>query len=192
MERSGTFFAVCISGFIIIATAATLFPIGKQVETAADAAMALAPVAGQYASYLFAIGLLGACLLAGGVLPLSTTYVMSESLGFERGVSRSWSEAPIFIGMFTVLLFVGAALALIPNLPVIPVLLGVQVVNGLLLPIELFAILKLINNPELMGQYVNGKVYNFAAWSIAIVISLLSLSLIILTVLEWCGLKPGS
>ncbi|HPP47452.1 MAG TPA: divalent metal cation transporter, partial [Accumulibacter sp.] len=87
---------------------------------------------------------------------------------------------------------VGAALALIPNLPVIPVLLGVQVVNGLLLPIELFAILKLINNPELMGQYVNGKVYNFAAWSIAIVISLLSLSLIILTVLEWCGLKPGS
>ncbi len=188
---SGTFFAVSISGFIIIATAATLFPIGKQVETAADAAMALAPVAGPYASYLFAVGLLGACLLAGGVLPLSTTYVMSESLGFERGVSRSWSEAPIFIGMFTVLLFVGAALALIPNLPVIPVLLGVQVVNGLLLPIELFAILKLINNPELMGKYVNGKVYNFAAWSIAIVISLLSLSLIILTVLEWCGLKPG-
>ncbi|HRF12690.1 MAG: Divalent metal cation transporter MntH [Candidatus Accumulibacter phosphatis] len=188
---SGTFFAVAISGFIIIATAATLFPIGKQVETAADAALALAPIAGPYASYLFAIGLLGACLLAGGVLPLSTTYVMSEALGFERGVSRSWSEAPVFIGMFTVLLVLGAALALIPNLPVIPVLLGVQVVNGLLLPIELFAILQLINNPELMGSYVNGKAYNLLAWTIAIVVSLLSLSLIVLTVLDWCGVKLG-
>ncbi|MCM8595603.1 Nramp family divalent metal transporter [Accumulibacter sp.] len=188
---SGTFFAVAISGFIIIATAATLFPIGKQVETAADAALALAPIAGQYASYLFATGLLGACLLAGGVLPLSTTYVMSEALGFERGVSRSWSEAPVFIGMFTVLLALGAALALIPNLPVIPVLLGVQVVNGLLLPIELFAILKLVNNSELMGSHVNGKAHNLLAWTIAIVVSLLSLSLIILTVLEWCGVKLG-
>lgn len=188
---AGTFFAVAISGFIIIATAATLFPIGKEVETAADAAQALAPIAGPYASQLFAIGLLGACLLAGGVLPLSTTYVMSEALGFERGVSFSWREAPVFQGMFTVLLGLGAALALIPNLPVIQVLLGVQVLQGLVLPIELFAILTLINNAELMGRYVNRKAYNLAAWTIAIVVSLLSLTLIVLTVLDWVGIKPG-
>lgn len=188
---SGTFFAVAISGFIIIATAATLFPIHKEVETAADAALALAPIAGQYASYLFAMGLLGACLLAGGVLPLSTTYVMSEAAGFERGVSRSWGEAPIFLGMFTGLLALGAALALIPDLPVIPVLLGVQVLNGLILPIELFAVLQLINNRELMGNYVNGPVRNVMTYTIAIVVSLLSLSLIAITVLDWCGVKLG-
>lgn len=188
---SGTFFAVAISGFIIIATAATLFPLGKQVETAADAALALAPIAGEYASSLFAIGLLGACLLAGGVLPLSTTYVMSEAAGFERGVSRSWSEAPIFLGMFTTLLGLGALIALIPGLPVIPVLLGVQVLNGLLLPIELFAILRLINNRELMGNFVNGRAYNILSWAIAIVVSLLSLTLIVITVLDWCGIKMG-
>ncbi|HMW19060.1 MAG TPA: Nramp family divalent metal transporter [Accumulibacter sp.] len=185
----GTFFAVAISGFIIIATAATLFPIHKEVETAADAAMALAPLAGEYASYLFAIGLLGACLLAGGVLPLSTTYVMSEAAGFERGVSRSWGEAPIFIGMFTALLALGAAIAMIPGLPVIPVLLGVQVVNGLLLPIELLAILRLINNRELMGRHVNGRVYNLLAWTIAAGVSLLSLALIVITVLGWFGVQ---
>ncbi|MFW5396157.1 MAG: NRAMP (natural resistance-associated macrophage protein)-like metal ion transporter [Candidatus Accumulibacter regalis] len=188
---SGTFFAVAISAFIIIATAATLFPIHKEVETAADAALALAPVAGPYAEYLFAIGLLGACLLAGAVLPLSTTYVMSEAAGFERGVSRSWSEAPIFLGMFTALLVLGAALALIPNLPVIPVLLGVQVLNGVLLPIELFAVLKLVNNRELMGSHVNGPIRNLMTYSVAIVVSVLSLILIVITVLGWLGVDVG-
>ena len=186
---SGTFFAVAISGFIIIATAATLFPIHKEVETAADAALALAPIAGQYASYLFAVGLLGACLLAGAVLPLSTTYVMSEAAGFERGVSRSWSEAPVFIGMFTALLVLGAAVALIPALPVIPVLLGVQVLNGVLLPIELFAVLQLINNRELMGDYVNSRLGNVMTYTIAMIVSLLSVTLILSTVLDWFDVK---
>jgi len=186
---SGVIFSDLISAFIIIATAATLFPIGKQIETAADAALALTPVAGPYASYLFAIGLLGASLLAAGVLPLATTYVMSEALGFERGISRSWSEAPIFQGMFTGLLALGAALALLPGLPIIPVLVGVQTLNGLLLPIELFAILSLINNRELMGSYVNRGVYGVLAWSIAAVVSLLSLALIAITVLGWVGVS---
>lgn len=187
----GTIFAGIVASFIMIATAATLFPLGIQIETAADAAMALEPVAGQFAQELFALGLLGASLLAAGVLPLATTYVMSEAFGFERGVSRTWQEAPVFLGLFTGLTVVGALLALIPGLPLIQVLVGVYVLNGLLLPIELFAILRLVNDRELMGEYVNGRIYNLFAWGIAIIVSLLSLSLIVLTVLGWFGITLG-
>ncbi len=179
---AGTVFAGVVAAFIIIATAATLFPRGVAVETAADAATALEPVAGPYARVLFGLGLLGASLLAAGVLPLATTYVMSEALGFERGVSRSWSEAPIFMGLFTGLVALGALLALIPGLPLIQVLIGVYVLNGLLLPIELFAILALVNNRELMGSYVNRRGYNLLAYGIAGVVSLLSAALIVTTV----------
>lgn len=186
---AGTLFAGLVAAFIIIATAATLFPRGIAIETAADAATALEPLAGPYARLLFGLGLLGASLLAAGVLPLATTYVMSEALGFERGVSRSWSEAPIFMGLFTGLLVVGALLALIPGLPLIQVLVGVYVLNGLLLPIELFAILSLVNNHELMGQYTNRGGYNILAWAIAIIVSILSVALIIITVLGWFGLN---
>jgi Mn2+/Fe2+ NRAMP family transporter len=187
----GTLFAGIVASFIIIATAATLFPAGKQVETAADAARALEPVAGPYAGLMFGLGLLGASLLAAGVLPLATTYMMSEALGFERGVSRSWGEAPIFMGLFTGLVALGAVLALIPGLPLIQVLVGVYVLNGLLLPIELFAILRLVNDHELMGQHVNRGVFGALAWAIAAVVSLLSLTLIAITVLSWFGVNFG-
>jgi Mn2+/Fe2+ NRAMP family transporter len=182
---AGTVTAGIVAMFIIIATAATLHPLGVEVETAADAARALEPVAGRYAGSLFALGLLGASLLAAGVLPLTTTYMMSEALGFERGVSRTWAEAPIFMGLFTGLIVLGAVIALIPGLPLIEVLVGVYVLNGLLLPIELFAILRLVNDRELMGTHVNGRIYNLFAWGIAIVVSVLSLVLIGMTVAEW-------
>jgi Mn2+/Fe2+ NRAMP family transporter len=183
----GTLFAGLVAAFIIIATAATLFPIGRQVETAADAARALEPVAGPYAGLLFGVGLLGASLLAAGVLPLATTYMMSEALGIERGVSRSWDEAPVFNGLFTGLVALGALLALIPGLPLIQVLIGVYVLNGLLLPIELFTILALVNNRELMGAHVNSRLHNLLAWTVTIVVGLLSLALIVITVLGWLG-----
>ncbi|MBS1965121.1 MAG: Nramp family divalent metal transporter [Chloroflexi bacterium SZAS-1] len=186
---AGTVFAGIVASFIIIATAATLFPRGITIDTAADAAVALEPVAGPYARVLFGLGLLGASLLAAGVLPLATTYVMSEALGFERGVSRSWSEAPIFMGLFTGLVVIGALLALIPGLPLIQVLVGVYVLNGLLLPIELFAILSLVNNHELMGAHTNRLGYNLLAWAIAIIVSLLSIALIVITILGWFGLN---
>jgi len=184
----GTVISGLVAAFIIIATAATLHVHGVKVETAADAAQALEPIAGHYSRALFALGLLGASLLAAGVLPLSTTYMMSEGLGIERGVSRTWSEAPVFMGLFTGLVVLGAALALIPGLPLIRVLVGVYVLNGLLLPIELFAILRLINNRELMGKHVNRPLFNILAWGIAVVVSLLSLALIAQTVLGWFGL----
>ena len=171
----GTIFAIVIVFFIIVSTAATLHKSGIQISTAADAAHALRPLAGRYAEALFGLGLFGASMLAAGVLPLATAYSISEALGFEKGVSRSFREAPIFLGTFTFLVAVGAAIAIVPNLPLIRVLLVTQVINGLLLPIVLFAVLKLVNNRELMGRYVNGPLYNFAAWLTAILVTILSL-----------------
>lgn len=175
----GTIFAILIVFFIIVSTAATLHKAGIQISTAADAAHALRPLAGRYAETLFGIGLFGASMLAAGVLPLATAYSISEALGFEKGVSRSFREAPIFLGVFTFLVAVGAAIAIVPNLPLIRVLLVTQVINGLLLPIVLFAVLRLVNNRELMGEHVNGPIYNIAAWLTAILVTVLSLLFIV-------------
>jgi Mn2+/Fe2+ NRAMP family transporter len=106
---------------------------------------------------------------------------ISEALGFEKGVSRSFREAPIFLGVFTFLVAVGAAIAIVPNLPLFRVLLVTQVINGLLLPIVLFAVLRLVNNRELMGAHVNGPFYNIAAWLTAILVTILSLTFILIT-----------
>ena len=179
----GTVFAISIALFIVISTAATLHKHGLRVESAADAALALKPLAGPYAEKLFAIGLFGASMLAAGVLPLATAYSISEALGYEKGVSRTFREAPIFIGVFTFLIAVGAAIAVIPELPLIRVLLVTQVINGLLLPVILIAVLRLVNNRELMGAYINGPIYNLAAWLTTIVVTLLSLLFIVVTLL---------
>lgn len=179
----GTIFAGAISCFIVIAAGATLHQHGVDVETAADAARALEPVAGKFTKILFATGLLGAALLAVGVIPLATAYSISEALGFEKGVSRNFREAPIFVGIFTFLIAVGALVAMLPGLPVIRVLLFTQFINGLLLPFILVAVLRLASNRELMGAYANGRVYNAAAWLIVAVVSALSVTLIALTIL---------
>jgi NRAMP (natural resistance-associated macrophage protein)-like metal ion transporter len=178
----GTIFAILIVFFIIVSTAATLHKAGIQITTAADAAHALRPLAGRYAESLFGLGLFGASMLAAGVLPLATAYSISEALGFEKGVSHTFREAPIFLGTFTFLVAVGAAIAVIPNLPLFRVLLVTQVINGLLLPFVLFAILRLVNNRELMGTHVNGPVYNLAAWLTAIVVTALSVLYILMTI----------
>ncbi|MBA3357631.1 MAG: divalent metal cation transporter [Pyrinomonadaceae bacterium] len=177
----GTVFAILIAFFIVVSTSATLHKHGIQINSAADAARALRPLAGNYAEALFGIGLFGASMLAAGVLPLATAYSVSEALGFEKGVSRSFREAPTFIGIFTFLVAVGAAIAVIPNLPLIQVLLVTQVINGLLLPVILFAILRLINNREIMGTHVNGPAYNIGAWLTAVIVTLLSLLLVLVT-----------
>ena len=177
----GTILAIIVVFFIVVSTAATLHKHGLRIESAADAARALRPLAGPYAETLFSIGLFGASMLAAGVLPLATAYSISEALGFEKGVSRSFREAPIFIGVFTFLVAVGAAIAVLPNLPLIRVLLVTQVINGLLLPIILFAVLRLVNDRELMGTYVNGPLYNLAAWATVIIVTALSLLYILVT-----------
>jgi Mn2+/Fe2+ NRAMP family transporter len=175
----GTALAIAIVFFIVVSTAATLNPLGHRVDSAAEAAAALKPLAGPYAEILFAVGLFGASMLAAGVLPLATAYSISEAFGFEKGVSSSFREAPIFIGVFTFLVVLGATVAIMPGLSLIHVLIVTQVINGILLPVILVAILKLVNNRELMGMHVNGPIYNVAAWLTTIIVSILSILVIV-------------
>ena len=169
----GAIFGNVISAFIIIATGATLHVAGvTDIQTAQDAAQALAPVAGTAAVWLFAIGLLGASLIAGGVLPLATAYSVSEAFGFRKGVNLDFRSAPMFQGLFSVLLVLGAAVALIPGIPVIQLLVGIQVLNGALLPIILVFILLLAQNGRLMGRMRNGRVTTILGWATFVMITL--------------------
>lgn len=176
---AGTVFACLIAAFIVIATAATLHATGTtEIDSAATAADSLAPIAGEYARYLFGLGLFGAAMLAMGVLPLATAYSLSEALGFEKGLSRSFREAPIFLGIFTALIVIGVIVALIPGIPQIRLLLVTQSINGMLLPIILVAIVSLSSNREIMGEYANPFLFKIVAWLITAVVSALSLMLI--------------
>jgi len=181
---TGTLFACLIAAFIVISTAATLNKQGvTHLDSAATAAEALVPVAGQYAKYLFGIGLFGAAMLAMGVLPLATAYSLTEALGFEKGLSHSFREAPIFLGIFTSLIVIGTIVALIPHIPQIQLLLVTQTINGLLLVI-LIAIVSLSSNREIMGEYANRGWFKAAAWLITAIVSCLSLALIGSTLLQ--------
>jgi Mn2+/Fe2+ NRAMP family transporter len=176
---TGSIFANLVACFIIIATGATLYVHGDHVvDNAADAARALAPFAGRYAEVLFAIGLLGASLLAAAILPVTAAYVISETFGFEKGIRHRAREAPVFVGVITVLIAIGAIVALIPGLPVIKLLVGVQVVNGFLLPITLVFVWRLAANRKLMGSYANGRVFNLLAGATVVTTSALSLLLL--------------
>ncbi len=176
---SGSIFANVIASFIIIATAATLYFHGhREVNSAAEAAKALEPVAGRFAEVLFAIGLLGASLLAAAILPVTAAYVISETFGFERGISRSPREAPVFVGVVTALVVIGAIVAMIPGIPVFSLLVGVQAVNGLLLPVTLFFVWRLSASPDVMGNYRNGRIFSVVAGLTVIATSGLSLLLL--------------
>ena len=179
---SSSLFANLVAGFIIIATGATLFLHGDHtVSSAADAAKALAPFAGRYAEVLFAVGLLGASLLAAAVLPVTAAYVIAETFGLEKGIARRPREAPVFVTTLTVLLIVGAAVAMIPGVPVIKLLVLVQVVNGALLPVTLFFVWRLARNEELMGEHRNGRVFDAVAALTVFATGALSLVLVGLT-----------
>ena len=174
----GVVMANVIAVFIVISTAATLHVQGVELADAADAASALAPIVGRYATIIFAIGLFGAAMLAMGVLPLATAYSLSEALGFEKGLSRSFREAPIFLGIFTGLIIFGAVVALVPGIPQFSLLLVTQCINGLLLPILLIAIVSLANNEEIMGEHRNRLRHNILAYGTTAIVSLLSILLI--------------
>lgn len=176
---AGSIFANLVAMFIIIATGATLYVHGDHtVNDAADAARALVPFAGRYAEVLFAVGLLGASLLAAAILPVTAAYVVSETFGFEKGISRRPREAPVFAAVITVLIAIGMLVAIIPGIPVIRLLVGVQVVNGFLLPITLFFVWRLAANRELMGEHANGRIFNSLAAATVIATSSLSILLL--------------
>ncbi len=176
---SGAIFANVIAGFIIIATGATLYTHGiHNISSATEAAKALVPVAGRYAEALFGIGLLGASLLAAAILPIATSYVVSESLGYEKGIGRRREEAPVFVGVITAMILIATMVAVIPGLPVIDLLVGVQVVNGLLLPINLFFIWRLSRSRRVMGEHRSAGLLDGAAAVTVVVTSALSLILV--------------
>jgi NRAMP (natural resistance-associated macrophage protein)-like metal ion transporter len=189
----GAIFSNAIAFFIIISTAATLFVgsggKGVPIGSAEQAAQALAPFLGIFASRAFAAGLLGAALLAAGVLPLSTSYSLAEAFGFERGVSRSWKEAPFFWGLFTILILIGVVVAMLPNLPVIQILLNLYLLNGLLLPVILFAILYLVNQKRLMGRYTNTLTFNVISYALAVIVSVLAVLYLLTQVLSFFGIQ---
>jgi NRAMP (natural resistance-associated macrophage protein)-like metal ion transporter len=179
---SGSIFANLIAMFIIIATGATLFVHGDHtVNSAADAARALKPFAGRFAEALFAVGLLGASLLAAAILPVTAAYVIAETFGFEKGISHRPREAPVFVGVITTLIAIGTLVAIIPGVPVIKLLIGVQVVNGVLLPITLFFVWRLASDRELLGAYANGRTFNLLAGATVLATSALSLLLLAVT-----------
>ncbi len=149
--------------FIIVACAATIHVSGGDIQTADQAAQALVPLAGKFASELFAFGLLNASVLAAAILPLATAYAICEAFGFESGVNRSFREAPIFHGIFTFSVVLGALVALIPNLPLLQIMYLAQDVNGILLPIILIFVMLIVNDRRVMGDYVNSRRYNVVA-----------------------------
>lgn len=153
-----------ISLFIIVTTAATLHVRGIHIEEARDAALALAPLAGPAAQGLFALGLLNASLLAASIVPLSTAYAVCEAFGWEAGVNRSFREAPVFNGLYTVTVTIGGLLVLLPGLPLVGVILLAQTINGILLPVILIFALQLARRPEIMGRHATGRLQHTIAW----------------------------
>lgn len=175
----GCIMAAVIVFSIVVACGATLFVKGVKINDAKDAALALAPLAGQHASTLFAIGLANASLFSASILPLATAYYVCEGMGWESGVDKNFKSAPQFMWLYTGLIVFGALIILIPKVPLIPIMLLSQIVNGMMLPFVLIFMLYLINNKELMGEYVNSKTFNFIAWSTVTIMVVLTIALVV-------------
>jgi NRAMP (natural resistance-associated macrophage protein)-like metal ion transporter len=178
----GSFFTDLVAWFIVVACAATLFTHGiRNIADPADAAGAMKPLAGQYAFILFAAGLFNASLFAASILPLSTAYTVCEGLGLESGLDKSFSEARFFYWFYTLLLASAAGIVLIPKFPLVKFAILSQVLNGVLLPIVLIFMLRLINKHELMGKHTNSRWFNVVAWLTTIIVIALS------AVMVWNG-----
>jgi NRAMP (natural resistance-associated macrophage protein)-like metal ion transporter len=175
----GSIFSDVVAWFIVVACAATLYAHGmRNISDPSDAAGAMKPLAGQYAFILFAAGLFNASLFSASILPLSTAYTVCEGLGVESGLDKSFSEAKFFYWLYSLLLFAGAAIVLIPNFPLVKFSILSQVLNGILLPLVLVFMLKLINKHELMGKYTNTHWWNAIAWITVVIMIGLSLVLV--------------
>ena len=179
----GSFMTVFIAFFIVLCTATMLHPNGIRVESAEEAAHALRPLAGDFASHLFAIGLLNASFLAAFVLPLATAYGLSEAFGWESGINKSFREAPQFLGFYTAFIALGAGVIMLPDLPLMKIMFLSQTVNGILLPIVLLIMLRLVNDREVMGDHVNSKRMNVVTWVTVGVLILLTVMLLVSSVL---------
>lgn len=176
----GCIFTDIVAWFIIVACAATLFATGHhEVTSAADAAQALRPLAGEYAYLLFAAGLFNASIFAASILPISTAYAVCEGLGFESGLDKKFHEAPVFYWLYTLIIVIGAGVLLVPRLPLVYVSVLSQVFNGVVLPFVLIFMLMLTNDRELMGEYVNSRAFNVIAWITVVVMIVLTILMVL-------------
>lgn len=175
----GCFLCNLVALFIIVACAATIHAHGINIESAKDAALALRPLAGHWAFALFALGLLNASLFSATILPLSTSYYVCEAFGFEGGIDHSWKEAPIFYWLYTLIIVIAAGVILIPKIPLIGVMFWSQVINGVLLPFVLIFMLLIVNNKDMMGDYVNSRRLNIISWVIMVILIALSLLMVV-------------
>jgi len=194
-ERLDTFVGAglmtLVAMFIIIACGAAFFNnpnVGATtINTADQAARALAPIAGKNASYLFAIGLFVASAFAGSILPLSTAYTVCEAFGWESGVDHSFREAPRFYMLYTGFIVGGGLLMLIPRIPLISVMFISQTMNGVLLPVVLVCMLLICNDREIMGDYVNKETFNTISWVIVLAVTALTLALVFTSIFPTGG-----
>lgn len=180
----GALWGDLVSFFIIVCTAVTLFKAGIKIDSAEQAALALKPLAGNYATILFAIGLFGASVLATMIIPLSTTYAICEAFGFESGLNNSYHEAPAFYSIFTFMIIFSSVLVLIPKLSLVGIMLVTQEVAGMLCPIILIFMVLLINNKDIMGKYINNKLQNIVIWITVIFIVILSVILFMSPIID--------
>lgn len=180
---TGVAFACLVAFFIIVATGATIGNTGP-LASAATAAQALEPVAGGQAKALFGVGLLGASALAAAVVPLSTAYALSEAIGVERSVSRTFTQAPLFLGLFTGQIIIGAAVALLPG-NLISLLINAYVLNGFITPITLGFLVVLTSRRRLLGAAANPPRFRAAAIAVVVVVSVLSVLVLVQTILGW-------
>lgn len=176
---AGSFMTVFIAFFIVLSTGTILHPAGVIVDSAENAAQALQPLAGDFAAHLFAIGLLNASFLAAFVLPLATAYGLSEAFGWESGVNKTFREAPQFLGFYTAFIVIGAGVIMVPNAPLIKIMFLSQTINGVLLPVVLIIMLRLVNDASIMGEFVNSKRMNVITWFTVAVLILLTVMLLV-------------
>jgi Mn2+/Fe2+ NRAMP family transporter len=181
----GAVIVTVVCYFIVLACAATLHKQGIQVETAANAAKALFPIAGNYCGYLFALGLLAASHFGATILPISTATSVCEAMGWERGVDKRFHQAPQYYLIYTLFIVGGAGLAAaLPERLLVPVMLLSQVLNGVLLPVVVFFMLRITNDRSIMGNYTNGRTFNILAWVGAALVAAMSLAMVVLTVAQ--------
>ena len=187
----GAIWTNVVAVFIVVATASTLFVAGVHIGSATDAARALEPLAGKLAEALFGLGLFGASVLAATIMPISTAFVICEAFGWESGVGKRFTDAPAFFSIYTFVLAIGALVVLIPGLDLIPIIVGSQYVQGLLLPIVLVFMVLLVNDERLMGRHRNGRVANVLAWSAVGLVVALDAVLLGVGVLGALGVSVG-
>jgi len=180
----GSIVVSVVAFFIILACAATLFKTGIRIEEAAEAALALEPLAGKYCTWLFAFGLFNASMFAAAILPLSTAYTVCEAFGWESSLDKKFSEAPQFYGLYCFIIFFSGLLILAPNLPLISIMFVSQVINGLVLPLVLVLMLILINDTKIMMKHTNGVFLNALSLIFVVILSGLSITTVFFSAKE--------